>query len=266
MAEKPISNKTDGIKEAVCIETQNIYDACRDKECLADIRVFLNSYGQELVDRGAYFKPRDAEVLWVFIGVEPVPFNKGHFTVDIQYFFKVTFDVPSNICRTTVVEGLCGYSKRVMLYGSEGNARIFSSDDIPTPADLCLNAKNNLPLATVELVDPVILSSKVVCMGESTTPFADLDLCSVPSTILELFTEPLVNCAENKLLVTLGLFSIIRLSRTVQLLIPSYDFCIPDKCSDCGNIEDPCEVFKHFPFPLEEFFPPLNNSEQDREK
>lgn len=261
MAENPISNKTDCIREAVCIETQNIYDACRDKECLADIRVYLNSYGQELVDRGAYFKPRDAEVLWVYICVEPVPFNKGHYTVDIQYFFKVTFDVPSNIGRTTVVDGLCGYSKRVMLYGSEGNARIFSSGAIPTSLEVHLNSKNNLPAATVELVDPVILSSKVVNTVETPTPYADLDLGSVPTAIMDLFSDPLINCAENKLLVTLGLFSIIRLSRTVQLLIPSYDFCIPEKCSDCGNIEDPCEVFKQFPFPMEEFFPPKNNDQ-----
>lgn len=262
MAENPRSNNTNCIKEAVCIETKNIYDACRDKECLADIRVYLTSYGQDLVDRGTYLKPRDAEVLWVFIDVEPVPFNKGHYTVDIQYFFKVTFDVPINIGRTAVVEGLCGYNKRVMLYGSEGNARIYSSERYPTAKDMQCNAKNNLPVATVELVDPVILSSKIINTCEVATPFADLDLGSVSPAVLDAFSEPLVNCSDNKLLITLGLFSIIRLSRTVQLLMPSYDFCIPEKCSESGSIEDPCEVFKQFPFPLDEFFP-RQNSERE---
>jgi hypothetical protein len=151
-----------------------------------------------------------------------------------------------------------------MLYGSEGNARIFSSESIPTTLEVQMNARNNLPVATVELVDPVILSSKVVNTCEVAALVAELDLGSVPASVLDLFSDPLVNNADSKLLITLGLFSIIRLSRTVQLLIPSYDFCIPEKCSDCGDIEDPCEVFKHFPFPMEEFFPPLNKDQNSK--
>ena len=29
-----------GIREAVCIHTKKIYDSCRDKDCIEDLRVF----------------------------------------------------------------------------------------------------------------------------------------------------------------------------------------------------------------------------------
>ena len=57
------------------------------------------------------------------------------------------------------------------------------------------------------------------------------------------------------ILVTLGIFSIVQLSRNVQLMIPSYDFCVPRK--ECAaKTDDPCEVFSKIEFPTESFFPP----------
>ena len=29
-----------GIREAVCIHTKKIYDSCRDKDCIEDLRVY----------------------------------------------------------------------------------------------------------------------------------------------------------------------------------------------------------------------------------
>ena len=62
---------------------------------------------------------------------------------------------------------------------------------------------------------------------------------------------------SRRIYVTLGQFSIIRLERDSQLLIPAYDYCLPDKECDCGGgEEDPCEIFRHVKFPVGEFFPP----------
>ena len=66
----------------------------------------------------------------------------------------------------------------------------------------------------------------------------------------------------NKLYVTLGQFSIIRLERDIQLLMPAYDICMPAKECSCGGAdgaEDPCDMFERFEFPVEEFFPPRRN-------
>ena len=58
--------------------------------------------------------------------------------------------------------------------------------------------------------------------------------------------------------VTLGQFSIVRLERDSQLLVPVYDYCMPEKECSCGTGggEDPCGIFRNICFPVGEFFPP----------
>ena len=79
-------------KEAVCIHTRKVYDSCRDKECLQDLRVYLTRCSQAVLDGAINVKPRTAELLWAYIDVESIPFNKGFYTVDVKYFYKVTAD------------------------------------------------------------------------------------------------------------------------------------------------------------------------------
>ena len=47
-------------KEPCCIHTKKIYDACRDKDCIEDIRVYLTRCGQHIVDRAINVKCRKA--------------------------------------------------------------------------------------------------------------------------------------------------------------------------------------------------------------
>ena len=60
--------------------------------------------------------------------------------------------------------------------------------------------------------------------------------------------------SSRAVLVTLGLFSIVQMERDAQLLIPAYDYCIPDRECNC-NTSNPCDTFKSIDFPVEEFFP-----------
>lgn len=80
-------------REAVCVHTDKIYDSCRDKDCLENVRVYLTSCGQDIVDRAINVKCTKAEVIWVFTDIEAVPFNRGFYSVDLKYFFKVTLAV-----------------------------------------------------------------------------------------------------------------------------------------------------------------------------
>ena len=51
----------------------------------------------------------------------------------------------------------------------------------------------------------------------------------------------------------------MRLERDIQLLMPAYDICMPERdcsCSDDGSCDDPCEIFERFEFPVDAFFPP----------
>ena len=114
-------------REAVCIHTDKVLDSCRDKDCLENIRVYLTACGQEIVDRAINVKCTKAEIIWVFSDIEPVPFNRGFYSVDLKYFFKITLAVFTGVGRPTTVEGLSTFNKKVILFGSEGNAKTFAS-------------------------------------------------------------------------------------------------------------------------------------------
>ena len=110
-------------------------------------------------------------------------------------------------------------------------------------------------VSVVEVLDPMVLSSKVVdvchCPRESAVQ-------QIPEGICGCFDEELVLCGEQRrLLVTLGQFSIIRLERDAQLVVPFLDYSIPTKecCDSPGCAEDPCELFSKIPFPEQAFAP-----------
>lgn len=61
---------------------------------------------------------------------------------------------------------------------------------------------------------------------------------------------------QKMVLVTLGVFSIVQMERDVQVLVPAYDYELPEQCSEDNGGEDPCDVFDKVRFPVNEFFPP----------
>lgn len=241
-------------KEAVCIHTKKVYDSCRDKECLQDLRVYLTRCSQAILDASMQVKARCAELLWAYIDVEPIPFNKGFYTVDVKYYYKVVADAFTGVGRPKEICGLATYDKRTVLFGSEGSVRVFSSQYMPRENDIQNYEKTNLPIAVVEVVDPVLLGVKVI--DEPNCGCCEHTCCEIPETINTCFEDELVISDESKkLYATLGQFSIIRLERDIQLLMPAYDICLPNK--ECeGNSDDPCELFQRFKFPVDEFFPP----------
>ena len=89
--------------------------------------------------------------------------------------------------------------------------------------------------------------------------FAEMDYVIVSYGLNDFFCDELVVGGECKRwFVTLGQFSIVRLERDSQLLIPSYDFCMPSKeCAATDSASDnACDLFRQIKFPVEQFFPP----------
>lgn len=80
------------IREAVCIHTKKIFDSCKDKDCIEDLRVYPTRGCQEVIDRAVSVKAGSAELLYAYIDVEPVSFNRGFYTVDVRYFYRITAD------------------------------------------------------------------------------------------------------------------------------------------------------------------------------
>ncbi len=247
-----------GIREAVCIHTKKVTDACRDKDCIEGLRVYLTRESQAILDRCASARARCAELIHTDIQVEAVPYNNGFYTLHITFFYRVVADVTVNGNRPVTVYGLAVFSKRALLFGGEGSAKIFSSTMYG-----CGGKTSCMPNAVVEVVDPMILDSSAVdsCNCCCTCP----DLPELPNCVLQWFDDELVLSGEcRRLLVTIGQFSIIRLERDTQLLVPCFDYCVPTKvCSETGNVggaESPCDIFGRIDFPVDAFFPGRNET------
>ncbi len=242
--------------EAVCIHTRKIYDSCKDKDCVEELRFYPTQCSQELLSRAQTVKGGKAELLYTYIDVEPVVFNRGFYTVDMRFFYRVTLNAYCNCPRPQEVEGLCVFDKRVILFGSEGSAKIFSSRTRPDALDRQNIQQSNMPVAVVEAVDPIVLDAKIVDCCDCRC--CDCDICEIPGCVCQCFGGDLT-MGENdrRVLVTLGQFSIVRLERDSQLLMPVFDYCMPEKeCPNgCGG-DDPCQLFQSIAFPVGEFFPP----------
>ena len=246
------------IKDAVCVHTDKVYDSCKDKDCIEDARVFLTACGQEIIDNAVNIKCRKAEIIWIFPDVEPVPFNRGYYTVDLKFFFKITLDAYLGVGKPTQVEGLASFDKKVILFGSEGSAKVFESRYSYDSFDEQLWKKTNMPKAVVEVVDPLCLGAKIVDINDKICCCNDdIDFSTIPECVCKIFDGNLVLGGEKKrVFVSLGLFSIVKIERNVQLLIPAYDFCVPQKECVTSTDDSPCELFERIQFPFDEFFPP----------
>lgn len=251
----PVCDAT-GIREAVCIHTRKIFDSCRDKDCAEDLRLYPAAGAQAVIDRAISLKAGRAELLYAYIDVEPVGFHRGFFTVDVRYFYRVTADAFLGAARPVTVTGLAVFDKRAVLFGSEGSAKVFSSAMSGGGLDEQQLPSTNLPTAVVEAVDPLILGLRMTDAAEC-IPGETGESCEIPGAIAGAFPDGLCTGGEGRrVYVTLGQFSMIRLERDSQLLIPAYDYCVPQKECPGGGEEDPCAVFRRVQFPVEEFFPP----------
>jgi len=254
MAEQTQDMLRCGGQQSMSIHTRKITDSCRDKDCIEDLRVYLTTGSQSQLDNTPNARVRTAELITTYIDVEPVAFDGHHYCVDVTFYYRILADAVVGTVRPTTLYGLAVFSKRAVLCGEDSRAHIYRSDTrIGFPDGPSLKAAD-LPTAVVEVLDPMVLSSRVkdacVCSGESSP--------QIPAEILQMFDEELVLSGEQRrLYVTLGQFSIIRLERDVQIVVPVISYSVPSKqcCETPGCAEDPCEMFSRIPFPEEQFSP-----------
>lgn len=245
------------LREAISVHTKKITDSCRDKDCIEDLRVYLTTGSQALLDTATSAKIRCAELLYAQIEVEPVAFDRNHYCIDINFYYRILADAVVGNARPTTLYGLATFSKRAVLCGEESKAHIFTSNTRICGTDGFTRHSTNLPTAVVEVLDPMVLSSKVREVCECSCK--DGALVQIPNQICHMFDEELVISGDRRrLFVTLGQFSIIRLERDAQLVVPILDYSLPTKeCCDAGGCspEDPCEMFSKIPFPATQFSP-----------
>ena len=251
--------------ETMSIHTRKITDSCRDKDCIDDLRVYLTKGSQCLLDNAASARVRSAELLYTYIDVEPVAFDRNHSCVDVTFYYRILADTIVGSGRPATLYGLAVFSKRAVLCGEDSRAHIYRSDTRMGELDGATRIFANLPTAVVEVLDPMVLSSKVKEVCDCPCQEA----VQIPGSIQCLFDEELVLSGDRRrLFVTLGQFSIVRLERDAQLVVPVLDYSIPTKecCESAGCCaEDPCEMFSRIPFPSAQFTPKNCDKENDSE-
>lgn len=243
----------------VCIETNRILDSCRDRDCFEDVQVVLTDFGNDIVNHTTNLRAKSACIAWTYIGIDPVRFNRGFYSVTIKFYIKITFEACLCGGKSQEFDGIAVLEKKVILYGSESNVSIFKSNPdasdycaVPEP---CCSAKN-VPIAIVEVVDPIILNTKV---REANDDCCCCCCCNdVPDYVASSLSGTLRDNDNNGryITVSLGVFSVVRIVRPAQYLVNATEYCVPDK--ECVNTEEdnPCRIFRTMEFPTAEFCPP----------
>lgn len=242
-------------KEAVCIDAKRIFDSCSSQDCLEDVQFCFDSQVQTLINNAAYIKTTCIDVTDVDFSISPVAFNQGFYSVDVTYNFRAQIEVFSgDNTPPTVVYGTACFTKKVILYGSDGGTQRFDSDNgaqtvLESPTTgcaCCCRSSCTLPTASVSLVEPMCLDTKLKSVQPYPDPTLPCERCG---------NNPAVTAQGDKqVLITIGIFAVISLSRPVPVMVPIYDYCLPGK--ECiSNSTSPCEMFEQIEFPKNEFFP-----------
>lgn len=254
-------------RDTAAVESNRIYDSCRDRDCFENVRVFLNGYGHEIIQRTGTVRVKCAEVAWTYIGLDNVQFSRGFYTVNIRFFVRLTFEGCIGVGRPQEFSGIAVLEKRVVLYGGESNVSVFRSepggDSFCSAPDLC-ECERNLPVAVVEVVPPVVLGTRICEVP--TECKCCCCACDIPEKIYQNFEGgPLLDEGDRYLTVSLGIFSVVRMVRPAQYLINACEYAVPDKECCAPEEDDPCCVFNNMAFPIAEFTPSACPTRRDRD-
>ena len=247
-----IGNGTGGL---VCIDTRRVLDSCRDRDCFEDIRIFLTTEGEELVSTTGNLRTRSANLLWAYVSIDEVPFNCGFYRIRIRYYIEVELEACLGVGRSVTFRGLGILDKEVVLYGGEGRAVTFTSNPATDYCDLCnVTSATNDPVAVVETVEPIVLSTRISDCN-CPCPCGGTEYIDIPDCVRELFPDGLVTTSTGpRVLISFGVFSVIRMERPAQLLVAATDYSVPDKeCTIPTGNDNPCALFNTIAFPTAQF-------------
>jgi hypothetical protein len=248
-----------GNRESVYIDTNRILDSCRDKDCFENVPVYLSECAGELIERATNVRTKCASILCANIHVDPIPFNRGFYQIHITMYIKLNVEICACLGRPQEADGIAIVEKKVILYGGEGNVNIFRSelgaqnfcgcDRTETPG-------NNLPTAVFEVVDPIVLQTKITDVCECQPHPCCINIEDLPERVCSCLGGRPVRDRGKILTVALGFFSVVRIERPAQYLVQGTEYAVPEKECLSPLADDPCKMFKHMSFPTSEFYPP----------
>lgn len=244
-----------------CIIAQKIFDQCRIQKCLtSDILGPARAAGSnvpccnDMLCEGDIIIPpcnaadvtiRDLELERIeILRKKPNPLQEGCWDIELKYVFLYTLEFRrADGAFIGCIDATSSYHLRVTLFGS-------TEADVTTVTDQFPNgASNGGPFVMAE-GKAVALSAEL--RHPSCNPCncnCGCDPCSVPVSGDAALGAPI---AVN---VTIGLFTIVKLFRTVNMLVHSFGRCVPERCTSQATNCDPCAGFENIRFPLDLFSP-----------
>ncbi|MDT8717971.1 hypothetical protein IAI10_15000 [Clostridium sp. 19966] len=238
-----------------CLIALKVYDQCRQQDCLtpsilgpsrsaASVNASIGSpAGTPIAPNDIITVPADITNIRVLgdnitiqainiISVEPKRFTKdGYYDVTIEFVFNYG------------IQFFAGSTTPVTVYFSDG-----------TTSDHLLAVSRYTKKVTLfgSCTDSVVISSNLFAQNTSTLP-------NLPYVLVEAKAIPLAETIDTGISgrvvnVTIGLFTIIKLFRLVNLSVLSTGFCKPKSCINVST--NPCEYFNNLDFPFNIFDPP----------
>ena len=227
-----------------CIVAYKVYDSCRRQNCLTASELGpaiaaeeCNVGGHEHRMGDIIRPPQDTASVTMeqlkiekihIIDKKPCQFRKGFWDIGIKYNFVyyLTFR-DSTGCIIAHVKAMNFFNSKTTLFGSYGSDLVVGTD---------LFSKDNKSI-TFEAAPFIWVEAKAV----------ELD-----AKVHHHRREG----RHGEVLVTIGLFSILKLFRLVHLNVQSTGFCVPAECEDTSHDINPCEYFADLDFPMDIFAPP----------
>ena len=245
-----------GSKETVCIEANRVLDSCRDRDCYENVHVFLTNFGNEIIERTGNIRVKSSCIAWSNITVDPIAFNKGFYSVNVRLYIKIVFEACLSPGRIQEFEGIAVIDKNVVLFGGESNLNVFRSNGTSgfcdAPVELCCT-DGNAPTAVVEVVDPIILNAKILEKRHEHNCHCCCNCCDIPDGVTRNINGTLCDEGQRFLVVSIGVFSVVRIVRPAQYIINATEYSVPDKECISHSEENPCEIFRCMAFPTQEF-------------
>ena len=259
------NNSNTGAGET-CIIAQKIFDQCRIQKCLtADIlgparaaRANGNSCNDMLCEGDIIVPPcnaadvsvRDLELENIeILRKKPNPLQDGCWDLELKYVFHYTLEFRrADGCFIGCIPATNSYNLRVTLFGS-------TEADVTTATDLydCCGNSNGGPFAIAE-------GKAVALQAELRYPNGCCDHNHHHHSHCECNAITLSNGdaamgAPVAVNVCIGLFTIVKLFRTVNMVVNSLGRCMPETCTSTAIPGDPCRNFENIRFPLDMFSP-----------
>lgn len=193
---------------------------------------------------------------------QPNPFRPGFWDITIKYIFTYTLIFTSvDGCELCRICATSTYTTKLTLFGSV-------CTDVVMASDLNRhNTNNSGPFVTVEGKAVALSAELRYPVNSCNTCCGCCCDCNCGCSNSSNSCGCSNNCADSAascptaVNVTIGLFSVIKLFRPVNIVVPSKGYCVPDECEGTGiSGQNVCDFFDSIEFPFELFSPPATPS------